>query len=189
MTEWSFSSSAGDICKGEEWGLLASSPKTVVILFPSLSLSSLPFFLPSDIFCFCLSSTGTIFLPPIFVPRVSASIHRVCGPFCCSASPNSRASVPLPFILLITFTNSLVPVFLPRMFSQRFRSPNPVACSQSLVLSWIELDTYTIQIQTPLLWSLWPGFWELLCLFLCWWGRMPAKIGLSLCLLRNLLLL
>ena len=122
-------------------------------------------------------------------PRVSASIHRVCGPFCCSASPNSRASVPLPFILLITFTNSLVPVFLPRMFSQRFRSPNPVACSQSLVLSWIELDTYTIQIQTPLLWSLWPGFWELLCLFLCWWGRMPAKIGLSLCLLRNLLLL
>lgn len=36
------------------------------------------------------------------------------------------------------------------MFSQRFRSPNPVACSQSLVVSWTELNTYTIQVQPPL---------------------------------------
>lgn len=73
MTEWRFSSSAGDICKGEDWRLLASSPKTMVILFPSL-VSLFPAFLP-PLWCF-------LFLPVFHWHHFPATY--LCAQILCS---------------------------------------------------------------------------------------------------------
>lgn len=164
MTEWRFSSSPGDICKGEEWRLLASSPKTMVTLFPSLSPSSLPFFLPSDVFYFCLS------------PLAPFSFHLCVCPYSLLPSPSCLWSILL-FIfsrrysfhsLAIHPPHNLYKLISPCLSAKNVFPEVQITKSSglfsklSLVLNRIG-HLHHPSSASPL-WSLCPGFWELLCL-------------------------